>query len=575
MKSKNKLVIIFIILLVLFAFFIYKSLAKNSKYEVNFEEINKRDYFLVFDDKYGVINKNGEIVIETNFDMIQIPNPSKDIFICMNNYNAATGNYETKVYNKNKEVLFDKYERVEAIKREENLSDIPYERSVLKYKENGKYGLIDFNGNIITKPLYESIEALEFKEGMLIVKKNGKIGVINIDGKEIINIEYDSIEADKYSINKNHNETSGFIVSVKTESGYKYGYINYKGKMILNLEYNEIARINYIEDDENVYLVAFKNGQAGFFINKKLILKHEYEDMQFDNINKLVIVQKLGKQGIFNLSGEIIIPIEYDNIIIAGNLINAQKNNDVIVFDNKGKKLNNKNFISIISTENKNYFISIDRDESFGIVDKDNNILVDNKYTFIDYLYDDYFIVQDNTKLGVININEDVKVKLQYDVLQKLEGTNVIQGIKNETVELIDKNMHVISSMKNGEIEITNNYIKIYNSKDIKYFDFDGKEISNMQAIDNQNLYAKKQKEYWGFVDKNGNIKVEYIYDMVTEFNIYGYAGIKKDGKWGIIDSQGNIILKPTYEIEEIQPQFIGKYYRVDLGYGEIFYMAE
>ena len=62
---------------------------------------------------------------------------------------------------------------------------------------------------------------------------------------------------------------------------------------------------------------------------------------------------------------------------------------------------------------------------------------------------------------------------------------------------------------------------------------------------------------------------------MVTELNIYGYAGVKKDGKWGIIDSQGNVILEPTYEIEEIQPQFIGKYYRVDLGYGEIFYMAD
>lgn len=575
MKSKNKLIIIFIILLMLFAFFIYKSFAKNNKYEINFEEVEKRDYFLVFDDKYGVINKNGDIIVETNFDMIQIPNPSKDIFICMNNYNAETGNYETKVYNKNKEVLFRKYERVEAIKREENLDNIPYEKGVLKYKENGKYGLIDFDGNIITKPIYENIEALEFKEGMLIVKKDGKLGVINIDGKEIINIKYDSIEADKYSINKDHNKSTGFIVSIKTESGYRYGYINYKGKMILKTKYNEIARINYIDDDENAYLVAFENGQAGFYINKKLILSHEYEDMQFDNINNLVIVQKSGKQGISNLSGELIVPIEYENIIIAGNLINAQKNDEVIVFDNKGQKLNNNNFISIISTQNKNYSISIDINENFGVVDKDNNILVDNKYTFIDYLFDDYFIVQDATKLGIIDINENIKVKLQYDALQKLEGTNVIQGIKDETVELIDRDMNLISSTQNGEVDITNNYIKIYNSKDMKYFDSNGKEISNIQAINNQNLFAKKQNKSWGFVDKNGNTKVEYIYDMVTELNIYGYAGVKKDGKWGIIDSQGNVVLEPTYEIEEIQPQFIGKYYRVDLGYGEIFYMAD
>lgn len=572
MKSKNKLIIIFIILLILFAFFIYKSLAKNNKYEIDFEEIDKRDYFLVFDDKYGVINKNGEIVVETNFDMIQIPNPTKDIFICMNNYNAETGDYETKVYNKNKDELFSEYEKVEAIKREENLDNIPYEKSVLKYKENGKYGLLEFNGRKITKPIYDDILALEFKEGMLLVKKDGKTGVINIDGKEIINIKYDSIEADQYSISKSHNEKAGFIVSTKTEEGYRYGYINYKGKIILKTEYNEIARINYIDDDENAYLVAFKNGQAGLFINKKLILEHEYEDMQFDNINNLVILQKLGKQGVATLKGEIIIPIEYDNIIIAGNLINAQKNNEVIMFDNKGQKFINENFISIISTTNKNYFISIDKNENFGIIDEENNILLENKYTFIDYLFDDYFIAQDKTNLGIIDINEDIIVKFDYDVLQKLEGTNIIQGIKNDNIELIDNNMNVIVSMENAEIEIENNYIKIYNLKDKKYFDFDGKELSDIRATNNQNLAPKKYNGKWGFVDKDGNNKVEYIYDMVTEFNIYGYAGVKKDDKWGVINLEGNIILEPTYEIEENQPEFIGKYYRVDLGYGEIFY---
>lgn len=572
MKSKNKLIVIFIILLILFAFFIYKVFAEDNKYKIKFEEINERDYFLVFDDKYGVIDKNGDMIVETNFDMIQIPNPSKDIFICMNNYNAETGNYETKVYNKNKEEIFSEYEKVEAIKREENLDNIPYEKSVLKYKENGKYGLLDFDGKKITKPIYDNIEALEFKEGMLLVKKDGKTGVINIDGKEIININYDSIEADKYSISENHNEKAGFIVSIKTEEGYRYGYINYKGKIILKTEYNEIARINYIDDDENAYLVAFKNGQVGLFINKKLVLEHKYEDIQFDNINNLLILQESGKQGVANLSGEIIIPIQYSNIIIAGNLINAQNDDVVIVFDNKGQKFSNENFISIISTMNKNYFISIDKNENFGIIDKDNNILIENKYTFIDYLFNDYFIAQDETYLGIIDINEDIIVKFNYDVLQKLENTNVIQGIKDNNIELIDNNMNVIASMENAEIEIEKNYIKIYNSKDKKFFDFDGKELFNTPTMNNQNLVAKKQNSKWGFVDKNGNVKVEYIYDMVTDFNIYGYAGIKKDGKWGVINLEGNIILEPTYEIEENQPQFIGKYYRVDLGYGEIFY---
>lgn len=215
MKLKNKLMIFFIILLIVLGLFIYRCLAKDNKYDITFEEITTREYFLIFDDKYGVIDKNGEVIVETKFDMVQLPNPSKDIFVCMSNYNSQTGSYETKVYNKNKEELFNEYENVEAIRREENLSNIPYEKNVLKYKVNGKYGLLDFEGKKITKPIYEDIQALEFKEGMLLVKKDNKFGVINIAGEKIINNKYDFIEADSYTLNQNYNEKVGYNVAIK------------------------------------------------------------------------------------------------------------------------------------------------------------------------------------------------------------------------------------------------------------------------------------------------------------------------------------------------------------------------
>ena len=91
MKSKKGLIIFLIISLIIFIFICYNVFSKKDKYNINFEEINQRQYFLDFDEKYGVINKDGEEIIDTNFDMIQIPNPSKDIFVCMSNYNAETG----------------------------------------------------------------------------------------------------------------------------------------------------------------------------------------------------------------------------------------------------------------------------------------------------------------------------------------------------------------------------------------------------------------------------------------------------------------------------------------------------
>ena len=61
---------------------------------------------------------------------------------------------------------------------------------------------------------------------------------------------------------------------------------------------------------------------------------------------------------------------------------------------------------------------------------------------------------------------------------------------------------------------------------------------------------------------------------MVTDFNEYGFAGIKLDGKWGVIEqATQKIIQEPIYELDWAQPTFIGKYYRVrdwgDLRYSD------
>ena len=72
-------------------------------------------------------------------------------------------------------------------------------------------------------------------------------------------------------------------------------------------------------------------------------------------------------------------------------------------------------------------------------------------------------------------------------------------------------------------------------------------------------------------VDKINSIQNEY--EKVTEFNEYGFAGIKKDGKWGSINENGEIVQEPVYSISWQNPSFIGKYYKSEEWYGELFYI--
>ena len=85
-------------------------------------------------------------------------------------------------------------------------------------------------------------------------------------------------------------------------------------------------------------------------------------------------------------------------------------------------------------------------------------------------------------------------------------------------------------------------------------------------------MYAKEINGKWGFVDKEGIVKVQNEYEMVTDFNEYGFAGIKKDGKWGVINHKGEIIQEPTYQITWQNPTFIGKYYQSEEWHGDSYY---
>ena len=126
--------------------------------------------------------------------------------------------------------------------------------------------------------------------------------------------------------------------------------------------------------------------------------------------------------------------------------------------------------------------------------------------------------------------------------------------------------------MENAKVEVQDNYVRIYSDTDNKYFDYEGKELSAKDVFPNNKLYAKKINEKWGFVDKDGNLKVQNEYDMVTEFNEYGFAGIKKDWKWGSINSDGKVVQEPTYKISWTSPKFIGEFYKSAEWYGDLYY---
>lgn len=564
-------IIIVVILSIVLGIYLYKDY-QNKKYEV--EEIVSYLYYPIYENgKMGVIDTKGNIVIEPEYDNVNIPNPGKTVFICLKSD-------KTIVKNDKKETLFQNYEEVVGIPTKGTLNSIPYEKSVLRYKENDKYGLIDYEGKVITKPIYEEIESLENKEGELLVKKDGKYGVISQKGACIIKNEYDGIIADGYYDEQHKYALSGYIVLLKTEEGYRYGYINYKRKKVLDVNYNDIYRELGIEDHENAYLEITRNGQVGLVKNREIIIKTVYQSIEYDRNNSIFVLQRGSKKGISDTTGKIIVPVEYDQINIKGIRIQAVGNDGITTyFDISGNKLDQINYQTVRKTANENYFITINSDEKYGIVDNTGKVILDNNYRYLEYLYEDYFIASNEQGyLGVINNLGETKVDFKYEVLQKVDNSSVIEAkiLKDSTTDVYSSKLEKVYSNKNIFIASFKNYIKIYAPDDIAYFDKKGNALENTQVQDVA-LYSKKQNGKWGLVDKQGNTIVDCIYDRTTSSNEHGFAGIKKDGKWGVVNEKGNIIVEPKYKIESenSDPEFIGSYYKVYYGYGESYYTKQ
>lgn len=542
----------------------------NLHYKI--EEISEYNYFILEQNgKYGVIDKSGNIVIDADYEAVQIPNPSKDIFICIKEYNQDTKEYATVVYNGKKEEILSNYNNVQAVAIFTNINSTPYERSVLTYKENGKYGLIDLQGKEITKPIYDEISSINYKEGTFLVKQNEQEGIINMKGKTIIKCEYESVTSDNYYNEDQNNEKAGFIVSKKTDDGYRYGYINYRGSKIVKPIFTQLERVTEISDDKNIYFIAFKDGQAGLLKNNKEIVNYEYEDIQYNVLSDVFIIQRNGKYGATTREGKTILYPEYSSVYTGGIYINAVKDNVIEVFDLQGNKIET-DINSKIKTENSNYYITIDKNNIYKVVDANENVIINNDYNYMEYLPGDYFIVARDSKNGVVDINGKSVIELKYDSISRINETNILQAETNKSIELYNLNMKKITTMSNAtikEVKDDKEYILLFSENDFKYLDKDGNILKAQELFKENNLFAKNVNGKWGFVDKKGNLKVQNKYEVVTDFNKYGFAGIKKDGKWGVIDQEGHIVQEPIYELKWNMPEFIGKYYRVNAWYGD------
>ena len=285
-------------------------------------------------------------------------------------------------------------------------------------KKNNIY-ISEFNKQVIPeiKEIYTTTilnKYVEFDSPIQV--KNNKF-IINNGNKEY----YLTYENNKITYEEIHNLSIKSDYSIYTnENTNKMYFINNSNKTISD-EYDNIIEVTF---DNNTYEYLILVNEDEFSIlnlnnddivvldsNIKYIDEiYEYNSKSKDYkiiSKKYLKVSDGEKYGIIDYKGNFIIDMTYDNIVIDGNYFIVNNGGKYSLLDYNNKILLNE--YEDIKKYNDYYIV---KNEKYGLVDKDNNIMFELEFDYTQ-ICDKYLLVVKDKKLGII---QDNKVILNYDI---------------------------------------------------------------------------------------------------------------------------------------------------------------
>lgn len=307
------------------------------------------------------------------------------------------------------------------------------------------------------------------------------------------------------------------------------------GKAFPNIE--SISKSNMWDDDTSIKATAEEvpNGIEGLGASSfKVVLSGiEADSIQYYNCSEsgnFAVIKKGGKYGIIGFDGNILLPVEYDEI-----------------YQGRGH-----DYEYLWACKGESYYIvskNLQLEETWGgggDVDPDA------------YWY--------NGQLAVFMPGEGI-----IGGIEELSWVAIEQRSWKENTVLPIQEMAGIAEnewgMKFPKIEnAAFALLDVTTGQLVSDFVYSGFDTGNGFS---EGVLAVKKSDKWGFVDTKGNEITDFLYDPYEQNDSYedaeykysiftaanGYIAVLKDGKWGLIDIQGNTVVETSYDgISQVNP---------------------
>ncbi len=433
-------------------------------------------------------------------------------------------------------------------------------QSLYPVKIDNKWGLINSNGRVEVKPIYELISEFDHF-GYAIMQKNHLVGMLDKFGNEVIPARYKELKV-----------LDSTLVAAVENSDWKV--MDHKGNTVVPEGYEEIEVWN------KEYIAFRQKGQWGI-VNQKgqLLVKPAYDEVILE-LGRYFIVRRGEFLGLVSLAGNLILDCKSVEVkSFNEDLIFYRQNEKWGAVNSKGRvllkplydlysklsdsfiklKIEQENYLfstvssKIIAKSHDDYFafsaerVLTKKQSKMGLMDADGKILLADEYLDIQPYMAEYYRVNFQKRWGVLNPEGSIVIPFEYDYIAPLKGPVCL--VKNSgKFGVVNKKGEEIIPTQYDRIVFGDQTIKAYQ----KESSGDQQESLSIFKFDKEgNL--KEQNEYDAhYTIKIGSQKKEaapLFSDHIYQLEKFEWFFDPEKGRWGLRRlSDGGIQIEPVFQ---------------------------
>lgn len=408
------------------------------------------------------------------------------------------------------------------------------------------YAVLVENGLTSIKDSINHID--EFKDGYArMFDKKDQLNYVNKKGKKIS--PYGPVSG--YSQESGPFPKKYFVF--RDAITQQYGMLDTVSQVVLKPDYNSIAFFGS-------YITVKKDNKAAVLdANLNTVFDSEYENIKGVN-NAFVIITTNAKvpedrkRGVYDLVAQKMI-VPFDNYIVIHDLswaFIAVKKGSEGLFDLSGKMIVPLNtYNRLIAEAGDSKFIHGLNNEGHTVIDSVGKVVVPAG------LYDDImgynketdiFLVKKNAKWGAINVKNEMVIPTEYSELGGASSTDrIFRATKDGETFFLSRKNYPLGSFK---YEMKDGYRKYIYKDTTGYVDASGQihpfpEYKTMTTYNKKVILVCNRNNKWGLMNGDFKLVADTVYDVIND-SYKGYYIVRKGGRAGVIDLYGKTHIPVT-----------------------------